>query len=316
METIKDTMPRRGKIRYGAPELQRAYKKNMSYAMLLSVILTIILVNLLRWFVSENSFNPTVPQKQIRIFMYSEIELPQPIGSGNFGMTAYPVLQQQETPNVLAEAAIIPDKNKKPGRRVPALRQLAGSIGGLPDAMPSDKYADERQSMRDYSLANIPDDRHDIAGGGGSSDDPKRKGGVPVAGKTGEPPSGFDRSGVGSSSKPTAGSGMPLGYGSGVDGEGGGAGYSVQWGQGLVRRKLAGALPKYPAGVTTGGLVQILAVVQPNGAVKSVQPQQKVNARLEEAAMNAVRYWKFEALPTTMKQVDQTCIISFRFKLK
>lgn len=181
--------------------------------------------------------------------------------------------------------------------------------------MPSDKYSDERQSMRDYSVANIPDDRHDIAGGSGYSDDPKRKGGVPVAGKTGEPPSGFDRSGVGSSSKPTAG-GMPLGYGSGVNGEGGGAGYSLQWGQGLVRRKLSGALPKYPAGVNTSGQVQILALVQPNGTVKSVQPMQKVNARLEEAAMNAVRYWKFESLPSTLAQVDQTCAITFLFKLK
>ena len=137
-------------------------------------------------------------------------------------MTAYPVLQQQETPNVLAEAAILPDRTKKTGRRVPMQRQFAGALGGLPNAMPSEKYSDERQAIRDYSLANIPEDRHDIAGGSGSSDDPKRKGGVPVPGTTGEPPSGYDRSGVGSSSSPTAG-GMPLGFGSGVDGEGGGA---------------------------------------------------------------------------------------------
>ena len=130
--------------------------------MMLSIILTILLVNLLRFLVSEESFNPKIPAKQIRIFVYSEIETPLPIGNGNFGMTAYPVLQQQETPNVLAEVAIIPDRTKKPGRHVPGLRQLAGSIGGLPDAMPSDKYSDERQSMRDYSVANIPDDRHDL----------------------------------------------------------------------------------------------------------------------------------------------------------
>ncbi|HVN48281.1 MAG TPA: TonB family protein [Bacteroidota bacterium] len=315
MEPIGDTTPRFGKIRYGAPELQRAYKKHMAYAMLLSIFLTVMLVNVLRWFVSEDSFDPKIPPKQIRIFMYSEMEMPQPIGNGNFGMTAYPFLQQQETPNVLAEAAIIPDRNKKPGRRVPVLRQFAGPIGGLPDAMPSDKYSDERQSTRDNSLANIPEDRHDIAGGSGYSADPKRKGGVPVAGKTGEPPSGFDRSGVGSSSKPTAG-GMPLGFGSGVDGEGGGSGYSLQWGPGLVRRKLSGTLPKYPAGVNTGGQVQILAFVYPDGTVKSVQPQQKVNARLEEAAMNAVRSWIFEALPSSLEQVDQSCTITFRFKLK
>ena len=315
METVTETVPRLGRVRYGARELQRAYEKHMSYAMVLSIILTILLVNLLRFLVSQDSFNPEVPVKQIRIFMYSEIETPLPLGTGTFGMTAYPILQQQETPHVLAEAAIIPDRTKKPGRRVPMQRQLAGSLGGLPDAMPLDKYSDERQSIRDYSIANIPEDRHDIAGGGGYSNDPKRKGGVPVAGKSGEPPSGYDRSGVGSSSKPGVG-GMPLGFGSGTDGEGGGAGYSLQWGQGLVRRKLSGALPKYPAGVNTGGQVQILALVQPNGTVKSVQPMQKVNARLEEAAMNAIRYWKFEALPATLAQVDQTCTITFQFKLK
>jgi TonB family protein len=315
MEKVMETAPRWGRVRYGAPELQRAYEKYMSYAMVLSVLLTVFLVSLLRLFVSEDSFNPEIPAKQIRIFTYSEIELPLPLGNGNFGMTAYPLLQQQGTPNVLAEAAIIPDRTKKPGRRVPMFRQLAGSIGGLPNAMPFDKYSDERQAAHDLSSANVPADRHDIAGGGGYSDDPKRKGGVPVPGKTGEPPSGYDRSGVGSSSRPTAG-GMPLGFGSGVDGEGGGAGYSLQWGQGLVRRKLSGALPKYPTGVNTGGQVQILALVQPNGVVKSVQPMQKVNARLEEAAMNAVRYWKFEALPTTLEQMEQTCTITFQFKLK
>jgi TonB family protein len=315
MEMTMQPTPRLGKIRYGAPELQRAYEKHMSYAMLLSVALTILLVNLLRFFVSEDSFNPEIPAKQIRIFMYSEIETPAPLGNGNFGMTAYPLLKQQETPNVLAEASIIPDRSKKPGRRVPMQRRLAGSIGGLPDAMASDKYSDDRQVPHDFSSANTPSDRHDIAGGGGYSDDPSRKGGVPVPGRTGEPPSGYDRSGVGSSSAPGAG-GAPLGLGSGVDGDGGGTGYSLQWGRGLVRRKLSGALPKYPPGVTTGGEVQILALVQPNGTVKSVQPAQKVNARLEEAAMNAVRTWKFESLPPALAQVDQTCTIAFRFKLK
>ena len=83
-----------------------------------------------------------------------------------------------------------------------------------------------------------------------------------------------------------------------------------------MRRKLSGALPRYPAGVNTGGQVQILAFVQPDGTVKSVQPMQKVNARLEEAAMKAVRSWKFETLPPTLAQADQTCTITFQFKLK
>ena len=163
---------------------------------------------------------------------------------------------------------------------------------------------------------SAPIDHHDIAGGSGESREPWRKGGNPVPGKSGEPPSGVDHSGIGSSSKPSAGT-TPYGLGSGENGEGeGGGGFSLQWLHGMTRRKLSGELPKYPQGATVSAQVRILTTVFPDGTVRSVQPQQKANSLLEEAAMNAIRFWKFEPLVASLPQVEQTCIITFSFKLK
>jgi TonB family protein len=50
--------------------------------------------------------------------------------------------------------------------------------------------------------------------------------------------------------------------------------------------------------------------------VKSLNPIQKANERLEEAALEKVRFWRFEPLSSTQPQVDQTCTITFNFKLK
>ncbi len=92
--------------------------------------------------------------------------------------------------------------------------------------------------------------------------------------------------------------------------------HSIQWMEGGTRRKIFGELPKYPPGVNVEAQVKILTTVQPDGTVKAVQPAQKANTKLEDAAMAEIRYWRFESLRPSLPQVDQTCVITFLFKLR
>jgi TonB family protein len=91
---------------------------------------------------------------------------------------------------------------------------------------------------------------------------------------------------------------------------------SMTWSDGGLRSKLSGEMPTYPAGVNVETQIRIETVVAPDGSVKSLKPAQKGNTRLEDAAMRAVRLWKFEPLRQSVPQVDQVCLITFNFALK
>ncbi len=121
-------------------------------------------------------------------------------------------------------------------------------------------------------------------------------------------------------SNPSTVSGTSAGItpGSGGIGEGMGKGvaFSIQWTQGGTRRKISGDLPKYPTGVNVEAQIKILAVVLPDGSIRSTQPAQKANTKLEETAMKEVRLWKFEPLRSSQPQRDQSCIVTFLFTLK
>lgn len=315
--------PHLGRVPYGAKELQRIYKKQMSLAFILAVALTFAILNSFRLIIDPEAFNP--PRQQVvRIFTYSEIELPHAISDVEVGMSAYPIIQNlflppdvgsldKSFPATTLRSGLNSRKHGVPGERRPGegLSSLPGQIG-------VDKIqADDRTTYpNDMGNIDAPAGHNDIAGGSGESREPWRKGGRPVPGKTGEPPSGVDRSGIGSSSKPSAGTTVyGLGSGEGGDGEGSGV-FSMQWLHGLTRRKLSGELPKYPQGANVSAQVRILTVVFPDGTVRSVQPEQKANRLLEEAAMKAVRFWKFEPLGSSIPQVEQSCVITFSFKLK
>lgn len=312
--------PHLGRVSYGAGELRRVYVKHMTLGFILSVVLTLVLLNSLWLLVDQEAFNPT-PRRVVRIFKYSEIELPRPLGDVEFGLSAYPILQQDISPDVLdASFPANPLRNKSNAkkRNLPKERQLGEGLNTLSEFGGAEKLSlDEKNVRRNtWSNKNAPSDRDDISGGSGESREPWRKGGNPVPGKTGEPPSGVDPSGIGSSSKPSA-EGTPYGLGYGGDGDGeGDGGFSMRWLQGMTRRKISGELPKYPPGTNVSAQVKILTIVLPDGTVKSVQPAQKANRLLEEAAMKAVRYWKFESLGSSLSQVDQSCVITFYFKLK
>jgi len=293
----------------------------MTLAFILSITITLALLNLLWLFVDPEAFNPA-PRRVVHIFKYSEIELPRPLGDIEFGLSAYPTLEQDFSPDVLnAPLPANPLRsrsNTKKLRKLPKERQLGGGLNSLSEFGGAEKLPSDEKDVRQntWSNKNALSDRDDISGGSGESREPWRKGGVPVPGKSGEPPSGVDPSGIGGSSKPSA-EGTPYGLGSGGDGDGEGyGGFSMRWLQGMTRRKISGELPKYPSGTNVSAQVKILTIVLPDGTVKSVQPVQKANPSLEEAAMKAVRYWKFEPLGSSLSQVEQSCVITFYFKLK
>jgi TonB family protein len=315
--------PHLGRVPYGAKELQRVYEKQMSVAFVFAVALTLAILSSFRLLVNPEDFKPP-PQHVVRIFNYAEIELPRSLTPVEAGMSAYPIIQDQSP----SSKAISPDesfpatnlRNESPSRKrnVPGERMIGEDINTLRGPIGIEKIQADDQTTYPNDMGNTraPANHNDIAGGGGSSSEPWRKGGYPVPGKNGEPPSGVDRSGIGSSSKPSAGS-TPYGIGLGENGEGEGSGaFSLQWLHGMTRRKLSGELPIYPQGTTVTAQIRILAVVYPDGTVRSVQPQQKANRLLEEAAMKAVRSWKFEPLGSSLPQIEQSCIITFSFRLK
>ncbi|HEY6951395.1 MAG TPA: energy transducer TonB, partial [Bacteroidota bacterium] len=194
--------------------------------------------------------------------------------------------------------------------------------GALPSAPGANKIDPSKllADNEDNSSTRM-EDVQNASGGGGNSDDQFR-GGVLLASKDADVPSGNARSGVGTNFHGVNGGEGNGGGGQGGDadrfgsGLGGSFGYSMNWLQGGTRRKLSGALPKYPRGVNVEAQISILAVVSPDGSIKSVQPAQKANTQLENAAMKELRYWKFEPLRASTPQVDQSCLVTFVFKLK
>jgi hypothetical protein len=294
----------------------------MTLAFILSIAFTLVFLNSLWLLVDQEAFNPT-PRRVVRIFKYSEIELPRPIGDIEFGLSAYPTLQQDITSDLLGvslPAKPLRNQSNSKKQNPPKERQLGEGLNTLSEFGGAEKLPLDEKNVRQntWSNKNAQSDRDDISGGSGESQEPWRKGGVPVPGKNGEPPSGVDPSGIGSSSKPSAeGTPYGMGYGGDRDGEGDGdGGFSMRWLQGMTRRKISGDLPIYPSGTNVSAQVKIFTIVFPDGTVKSVHPVQKANRLLEETAMKAVRSWKFESLGSSLSQVEQSCVITFYFKLK
>jgi hypothetical protein len=90
----------------------------------------------------------------------------------------------------------------------------------------------------------------------------------------------------------------------------------LSWIGGGKRKKVTGALPAWPAGVTADAHIKVEAVVAPDGRVRSVRPGQKGNARCEDAAVRAVQHWRFERLSRHIPQRDQRCVVTLSFSVK
>ncbi|MCX7797329.1 MAG: energy transducer TonB [Melioribacter sp.] len=100
-------------------------------------------------------------------------------------------------------------------------------------------------------------------------------------------------------------------------GEGiGGFGFELDFGGKGIRKIYSYVLPEYPEGVSKEIDVKLKFTILPDGTVGKIFPLIKADARLEMAAINSLRQWRFEPLPPNAKQVEQTAIITFPYRLQ
>lgn len=105
--------------------------------------------------------------------------------------------------------------------------------------------------------------------------------------------------------------------GSELGGEGeGGFGFELDFGGKGMRRIYSYNLPEYPEGVAKEIDVKLRFTILPDGTVSKIFPLIKADARLEFAAINSLKNWRFEPLPKNVKQIDQTVVITFPYRLQ
>ena len=80
--------------------------------------------------------------------------------------------------------------------------------------------------------------------------------------------------------------------------------------------KTSGKLPEFPVGVQQDVTIRLSFTVAPNGSVISVVPVTKGVFELENAAITALRNWRFNVLEGGNEQKDQTGEITFIFRLE
>jgi len=113
------------------------------------------------------------------------------------------------------------------------------------------------------------------------------------------------------------GDGKKGGSGFGGNGEGeGGFGFELDFGGRGMRRIYSYNLPEYPEGVTKEIDLKLRFTILPDGTVSKIFPLIKADARLEFTAINSLKNWRFEPLPQNAKQVDQTVVITFPYRLQ
>ena len=121
-----------------------------------------------------------------------------------------------------------------------------------------------------------------------------------VKGRAGERGLGIGNksgNGAGFTEKPGFGGGFGDKYvpGNPANNSATGTPYQISW-NGVSRALIAGDRPQFPDGVQHGGTVKIRITVDPSGNVLAMVPVEKADSRLEEAAMAAIRTWRFSRL--------------------
>lgn len=100
-------------------------------------------------------------------------------------------------------------------------------------------------------------------------------------------------------------------------GEGeGGFGFEIDFGGKGTRKIYSYNLPEYPEGVSKEIDVKLRFTILPDGTVGKIFPLIKADARLELTAINSLRQWRFEPLPRNAKQIEQTVVIIFPYRLQ
>jgi protein TonB len=105
------------------------------------------------------------------------------------------------------------------------------------------------------------------------------------------------------------------GQGNEAEGEGS-FGFDIDWGGKGMRKIYSFLLPQYPDGVRKEANIKLQFTILPDGTVGTIIPKIKADTRLENAAINSLRQWRFEALSPNQKQMEQTAIIVFPYRLQ
>jgi outer membrane biosynthesis protein TonB len=93
-------------------------------------------------------------------------------------------------------------------------------------------------------------------------------------------------------------------------------GFDIDWGGKGTRRIYSFILPQYPDGVKKEVNIKLQFTILPDGTVGTIIPKIKADTRLENAAINSLRQWRFEALSSNQRQVEQTAVIVFPYRLQ
>jgi len=93
-------------------------------------------------------------------------------------------------------------------------------------------------------------------------------------------------------------------------------GFDIDWGGKGTRKIYSFILPQYPDGVKKEVNIKLQFTILPDGTVGTIIPKMKADTRLENAAINSLRQWRFEALSQNQKQMEQSAIIVFPYRLQ
>jgi protein TonB len=105
---------------------------------------------------------------------------------------------------------------------------------------------------------------------------------------------------------------LASGIGNGTEGPGG-FGYGIDWGGKGTRKIYSYALPAYPPGVDKEINIKLRFTILPDGTVGNIIPLTKADTRLEDAAINSLRQWRFEA---SQSKLEQVAVIVFPYRLR
>ena len=96
----------------------------------------------------------------------------------------------------------------------------------------------------------------------------------------------------------------------------GSLGFDIDWGGNGTRKIYSFLLPRYPEGVKKEIDIKLEFTILPDGTVGTIIPKMKADTRLENAAINSLRQWRFEALRSNQRQAEQKALIVFPYRLQ
>ena len=96
----------------------------------------------------------------------------------------------------------------------------------------------------------------------------------------------------------------------------GSLGFDIDWGGNGTRKIYSFLLPQYPEGVKKEIDIKLEFTILADGTVGTIIPKMKADTRLENAAINSLRQWRFEALRNNQRQAEQKALIVFPYRLQ